>query len=156
MRASPPSRAWTPIDRVGVVGARLGGGGADIGADALLFRVFERVVDMDADRTIVFSLSAEGTTSSCEHFFPSTVHEEGVFSATNTNADIDGLDNPSQWTLNFSNRFATSYLSKFIRSMERQIVTMRLSKDLPLILHFPLGGESESYVCFVLAAKMED
>lgn len=128
----------------------------DMGADGLHFRVYEKVVNDGEERTIVFCLSAEGTTSSCQHFFPSTVHEEGVFCATNTNADIEGLDDPKLWKIQFSDKFATSYLSKFIRSMDRQVVTMRLSKDLPLILFFPLGGDANSYVCFILAAKTDD
>lgn len=57
----------------------------------------------------------------------------------------------------YSDSFSTTYLSHFLKfkSMERQIITVKLSKDQPLILNYPLGAD-RSYVCFVLAPKTEE
>ena len=51
--------------------------------------------------------------------------------------------------------FSAQYLSLFLKSMERSIITMKLSKDKPLIIHYPLGAEA-SHICFVLAPKTPD
>jgi DNA polymerase III sliding clamp (beta) subunit (PCNA family) len=52
----------------------------------------------------------------------------------------------------FKDSFSAKYLLDFLKSMERQVVTLRLSEDKPLILNYSLGAE-ESYVSFVLAPK---
>ena len=49
-------------------------------------------------------------------------------------------------------QFSASYLNLFLKSMERQIITMKLSQDRPLLVHYPLGAD-KSYICFVLAPK---
>jgi hypothetical protein len=52
----------------------------------------------------------------------------------------------------YSDTFSASYLNLFLKSMERQIITMKLSQDRPLLVHYPLGAD-KSYICFVLAPK---
>lgn len=63
--------------------------------------------------------------------------------APDCNEDVDIVYNDS---------FSAQYLNFFLKSMERQIITMKLSQDKPLILHYPLGAD-KSYICFVLAPK---
>ena len=55
----------------------------------------------------------------------------------------------------YEERYSAQYLNFFLKSMERQIITMKLSADQPLIIHYPLGAD-RSYICFVLAPKAED
>lgn len=127
----------------------------DLNAEDLSFRVYSMV---DGD-TVVFCLSAEGTTSHIEHYFPSTQGEGEIFSVTNAPCDIDTLSDTSKWTLDYEDAFALTYLSKFISTMERSAVTMRLSPgkpgepNLPLLVIFQLGGD-DSNVMYVLAPKV--
>ena len=48
--------------------------------------------------------------------------------------------------------FTAKYIASFVKSMERQIITMRLKAKIPLLLYYPLGSDS-SHITFVLAPK---
>ena len=65
-------------------------------------------------------------------------------------ADIDdnelhGMD------VKYKHRFSVSYMNKFLQA-ESQVISIRLSKDKPLILNYPLGVD-DSYVSFVLSPR---
>ena len=53
-----------------------------------------------------------------------------------------------------NSRYDVNFLSLFMKSMDRQSLTMRLSPDKPLLLEYCLGGGS-SYIRFVLAMKAD-
>ena len=128
----------------------------DLGSSAIQFKIYERKrVHEDDPQTIVFCLAVMGIASSTVHYFPSTVNEGGVFAATSNVGDVEGLDDTSKWTLAYSDMFAQEKLSLFVRAMERSVLTLRVSSDKPLVVLFPLGGD-DSYVCYILAAKIED
>ena len=55
----------------------------------------------------------------------------------------------------YGNDFSTDYLFKFVKSMERHAVTLRLAQTLPLVVEYPLGCETKNFLRFVLAAKKE-
>ena len=105
----------------------------------------------------VFTIGASGDAHQEHNFFSATVQENNevdesrvIRAATdatgppeNANGDLD---------LIYSDSFSTQYLNFFLKSMERQIITMKLSQNKPLILHYPLDAD-KSYICFVLAPK---
>jgi len=128
----------------------------DLGADKLEFKVYKKKAEDNG--SIVFCLRANGS-SETTHYFPSSASESGeegnVFSATNTSENVDDLEDRSKWEVAYSDTFGISYLTTFIRSMDRQVVTLRISPNQPLIVIFPLGGD-DSYVCYILAPKEED
>ena len=129
------------------------GSGSD---EKLEFRVYKRV---GAENTILFCLRSEGTSSTTEHYFPSTCDgdEDGAYSASTASAaeDVDGLDDPTKWVKAYNDVFSLNYLGHFIRSMDRQQVTLRISPDKPLLVLFNLGGDA-SEVCYILASKVDD
>ena len=104
----------------------------------------------DGKRNSILSISANGDAKLIHNFHSSTVQDETIIRAvTDTRtASIDVDDMTEQYRDTFSEK----YLGFFLKSMERQIITMKLSPDRPLLLHYPLGVEN-SYICFVLAPR---
>ena len=107
----------------------------------------------------VFTIGAHGDAHQEHSFFSATVQESGAENTRIIRAatDATGPDAPSDQRLvdKYHDSFSCQYLNFFLKSMERQIITMKLSQDKPLILHYPLGAE-KSYICFVLAPKTPD
>ena len=104
-----------------------------------------------------FSISSVGDASQEHRFNSATVTESGsetetcvIRAATDATGPetVDG----EEMDIKYTDSFSTQYLNFFLKSMERQIITMKLSQDKPLILHYPLGAD-RSYICFVLAPK---
>lgn len=106
-----------------------------------------------------FTIGSSGDARQAHNFHSATVSEGGergdtyvIRAATDSTApDGGGLDDSE---LVYSDMFSAQYLNFFLKSMERQIITMKLAKDKPLIVHYPLGAE-KSYICFVLAPKSD-
>jgi len=57
-------------------------------------------------------------------------------------------------TLAYSHKFSVSYMNKFLAA-ESQVISLRLSKNKPLILNYPLGV-GDSYVSFILSPRMAE
>lgn len=105
----------------------------------------------------VFGIDAKGDASVRHNFHSATRQEQtGTDSAFVIRAATDSTSTSavaeSSLSKVYSDAFSAVYLNHFLKSMERQIITMKLSPDKPLILHYPLGPEL-SYICFVLAPK---
>ena len=106
----------------------------------------------------IFSIGASGDAHQEHNFFSATVQEQGkkddqnrvIRAATDATGPAEAKDEKLE--VKYSDSFSTQYLNFFLKSMERQIITMKLSQDKPLILHYPLGAD-KSYICFVLAPK---
>lgn len=79
-----------------------------------------------------FTISSQGDAAQAHNFHSATVTDEGesnkacvIRAATDSTApDINMTDMIEQ----YSDSFSTSYLNYFLKSMERQIITMKLSK----------------------------
>lgn len=56
----------------------------------------------------------------------------------------------------YSARFSIEYLIVFTKNMERHSLTLRVSKKIPLILDYPLGGGETNWIRFVLAPRVDD
>ena len=55
----------------------------------------------------------------------------------------------------YNESFSTTFMNYFLKSMERQMITLKLSNDKPLVLTYPLGADS-SIVSFILAPKTDN
>ena len=116
-------------------------------------------VDSEDILHTVFSVSANGDCKQEHDFFSATVREEGdseciIRAAMDSSTPVNKLET-SNMICSYCDAFATNYLNLFLKSMERQIITMKMSKDQPLVLNYPLGAEN-SYIKFVLAPKTDD
>lgn len=104
------------------------------------------------------SISAQGEATIRHNFYSNMVHEEtqntNVMRAMVDSTSPDGSEEENM-VVKYKERYSAQYLNFFLKSMERQIITMKLSADQPLIIHYPLGAD-KSYICFVLAPKAED
>tara|TARA_Y100000748_G_scaffold289750_1_gene275832 strand:- start:1348 stop:2283 length:936 start_codon:yes stop_codon:yes gene_type:complete len=127
---------------------------SEVEAEVLTFTVYRHTKDA---RTICFHLSAKGVVSQSHHYFPSKADDRGIFASDTGVMDMD--QGPQQqthlWKLVYTDQFSLKWLSKFIKSMERNDFTMRISPGLPLVVLYKLGGD-DSHVCYVLAAKTPD
>ena len=106
----------------------------------------------------VLSISARGDATLKHEFFSATVQEEGDGDSCIIRAATDSTSSEmdrNRLVEMYSDAFSAQYMTFFLKSMERQMITMKLSKDKPLIMHYPLGAEA-SYICFVLAPKTVD
>ena len=105
-----------------------------------------------------FTISSHGDATQSHNFHSATVTESGetencvIRAATDSTSPDSGQKNSE---VVYSDSFSAQYLNFFLKSMERQIITMKLSQDKPLIVHYPLGAD-KSYICFVLAPKTAD
>ena len=104
-----------------------------------------------------FEIVAEGDATYKQVFYSSTREEEGgvIRAVTDTNISSSSLAKQREtWTEVYRDTFSTQYLTNFLKSMDRQKITLKVAPDQPLLLHYPLGAE-DSYICFVLAPKAD-
>ena len=123
-------------------------------ASHIEFSVKEPSEDAASVCRTTFSIASRGDAVQ-EHRFNSATVTEGnndndtcVIRAATDSTGPETVDG-EEMLIKYSDSFSTQYLNYFLKSMERQIITMKLSQDKPLILHYPLGAD-RSYICFVL------
>jgi hypothetical protein len=118
-------------------------------------KVFEP--DEEHPNRSCISILSQGDATIQHNFYSNMVHEStqntNIMRAVTDATSPDGCDENLKEVYNES--YSAQYLNYFLKSMERQIITMKLSPGQPLILHYPLGAD-RSYICFVLAPKAED
>lgn len=105
-----------------------------------------------------FTISSRGDATQAHNFHSATVTEGDPSESYVIRAATDATapDSTSEGTtIVYKDAFSAQYLNFFLKSMERQIITMKLSQDKPLIVHYPLGAD-KSYICFVLAPKTSE
>lgn len=103
-----------------------------------------------------FVIGSRGDATQAHSFHSATVAEGDdqdtyVIRAATDSTAPDAKEDAATRVV-YNDAFSAQYLSFFLKSMERQIITMKLSQDKPLIVHYPLGAD-KSYICFVLAPK---
>lgn len=128
-------------------------------ANQLDFSVSEPAKKTDGVSRTTFTIGSRGDATQA-HNFHSATEAYGdasdtyvIRAATDTTAPE--ASNSSDTVVVYQDAFSVQYLTLFLKNMERQIITMRLSQDKPLIVHYPLGAD-KSYICFVLAPKTND
>lgn len=118
----------------------------------------ERTLGTNTTHTM-FSIASNGNAQQrqCFHSLVETTHTSSETCVIRAATDSSGppSSNTTCMIEKYVDCFSPQYLTHFLKSMERQIMTMRLSKDKPLVVNYPLGAD-ESFICFVLAPKHED
>jgi hypothetical protein len=123
-------------------------------AQQLIFVVKEPPTKTNGVLRTTFTITSQGDATQSHHFHSSTVAENDkdetyvIRAATDATAPDEVVNTNTV----YKDAFSAQYLNFFLKSMERQIITMKLSQDKPLIVHYPLGAD-KSYICFVLAPK---
>ena len=105
-------------------------------------------------RHTILSIISEGNAEQHHMFHSVTDTNDGNACVIRTDQNEISATYDSPLVKKYEEVFSASYLNDFLKSMERHIITMKLSPKKPLILTYPLGGD-ESYVCFVLAPRAE-
>jgi hypothetical protein len=78
-----------------------------------------------------------------------------VITTTDT-LDDDKDSDDSDLVLVLDQKFSTHYLHTFLKSMDHQSITLRMSQDKPLVVIYQLdGGENIGYCNFILAPTLE-
>jgi hypothetical protein len=129
----------------------------DLHGQEVLFRVqrprMERGVDWK--KHTILTIESEGTTVKIrERFHSITDMRDGSTSVIRTEHEEEVpryCDEDMEEC--FQECFGAQYLSWFLKNLDRHTLTMRLSRNKPLVLTYPLGSDDESYVCLVLAAR---
>ena len=125
-------------------------------SNQLEFTVKEPIDRNNGVSRTTFMIGSKGDATQAHSFHSATVAEGDdqdtyvIRAATDSTAPDGASDGSTQ--IVYSDAFSAQYLSFWLKSMERQIITMKLSQDKPLIVHYPLGAD-KSYICFVLAPK---
>jgi hypothetical protein len=53
--------------------------------------------------------------------------------------------------------FSTKYLNLFLKSMERQIITLKMSPKKPLVIIYPLAADDDvGYCTFIVAPGIKE
>ena len=124
-------------------------------SNQLDFSVKEPLEKLEGVSRTTFTVASHGDATQSHSFHSATVaHGDAddsyvIRAATDSTApEIEATGE----TVVYKDAFSVQYLNFFLKSMERQIITMKLSQDKPLIVHYPLGAD-KSYICFVLAPK---
>lgn len=115
------------------------------------------VLETEKEESSQISISAKGDATITHNFFSSIVHDSANDTCT-IKAMTESSAPESELTslrLKYKESYSVKFLNYFLKSMERTLITMKLSENKPLILHYPLGAE-KSFICFVLAPHVEE
>lgn len=128
----------------------------DLKSDKVEFSVhMPEIEDVDKLRSR-FTITSFGEAKQEQSFNSSTTREKNteanVIRAVTDSASPDATD--SVFNCMYRDNFSAEFLGLFLKSMDHQLLTMKLSRGQPLILNYPLGPE-KSYICFVLAPKLD-
>jgi len=131
-----------------------------LNAKHLTFKVYEPPDEDTDDKTrksLLTIESRDGDSRYKQSFHSATIREENQDTCT-IRAALDSTDpdkSHASWKLKFDEDFSTQYMNHFLKSMDRQVITMKLTKDRPFIMNYQLSADG-CYVCFVLAPKTRD
>lgn len=117
--------------------------------------IVEEPSDATPYKYTILTIVTDGNAKQKHQFHSITEKKGGGTCVIRT--EEGGIDLPehTKFETKYSETFSAQYLNHFLKSMERQIITMRLSKTKPLILNYPLGSD-KSYICFVLAPRANE
>lgn len=106
---------------------------------------------------MILTISAEGTTVKQEHVFHSkrVWREDGSSVIQTEHETAVSPSKDCEFEVCFEECYSAQYLSLFLKNLDRHALTMRLQKNKPLILTFPLGGRDGSFVSLVLAPRSD-
>ena len=134
----------------------------ELGAETVLFEVSEASRNTDegdggqVETALFVTIEAQGTDVAIRRKFISMDVMESkdgqasvVKETCNDKKECDFANSVKKC----SESFSTEYLNMCLRSMEKNVLNIRLSTDKPLVVNYPLDMDG-SLVCLVIAAKV--
>ena len=109
-------------------------------------------------RQTVLTILTDGNAEQRHRFLSLTDTKDGAACVIRTEQHdelIDADAESASLKMMYEETFLAQYMAYFLKSMERHVITMRLSPAKPLILNYPLGADA-SYICFVLEPRTKE
>lgn len=103
-------------------------------------------------RHLVLTISSTGCCTQ-EHTFYSYLEDRGDNCVAGKCDAMANLPDTADLDTTFDEVYGARQLSDFLRSIDRQTVTLRLKQEKPLILHHKFGKE-DSFVCLIVAPQV--
>lgn len=134
-----------------------------VNASNIKFQIYEGMDDGKNNRITKVCVSLDGgpgTANVTETFRSITKwnkQQDGGQTVITTSDMLDDEQDTDDSTLNLvlDQKFATNYLHMFLKSMDHQSITLRMSTDKPLVVIYQLdGGENVGYCNFILAPSL--
>ena len=135
-----------------------------INAQNIEFKIFELVDDATDQKITKVCISYDGGPNIpklTKNFLSKTKwnrqsNGQTVITSSDFSEDQE-IEDETQMKLVLYEKFTTKYLNLFLKSMDRQTITLRMSPDRPLVIVYPLnGGEDIGYCNFILAPTVKD
>lgn len=99
----------------------------------------------------ILVLSSNGNCDQ-EHTFYSMTNARDDDSLVGTCVSIERPPHDDELEVMYEERFGAKHIADFLKSIEKNTLTLRLSREQPLIINHKFGSES-SYVCLVVAPQ---
>lgn len=138
---------------------------SSVNAQNIVFQIYECVDESNETKTtkVCVSLDSGPDTPTLMETFRSVTkwdHQNAnqtVITSSDTTSDDKDVEDDSQMKLVLDEKFPTKYLHLFLKSMDRQTITLRMSPDRPLAIIYQLdGGENIGYCTFILAPTLKE
>jgi len=101
----------------------------------------------------MLAVSGDGGNAKFKRFMTSAVQVDDSKSGS-TMKTVDASERANLSEVHMS-EYSLDYMTKITKNMEDQTLTIKMGKDLPLLIHYGLGVE-DSYVRFVIAPRQDD
>ena len=106
-------------------------------------------------QTILLEVSGKGDAAFTRLFVSSVVNTEGG-NDSHAMKDVEaGQIDPKSMHVVSAQNYKLEYMIDFLKNMDQQMLTMKMGKELPILLHYDLGVEG-SFVRFVMAPNVDD
>ena len=131
--------------------------------ETLTFKVRQPIKGTDANdpkrakkdrRHMMLTISSTGACTQ-EHTFYSYVEDCGDSCVSGKCDSVAVVPNEDDLETTYEEIFGARHLADFLRSIDRNTVTLKLKKENPLVIHHKFGSQ-DSYVCLVMAPQISD
>ena len=126
-------------------------------AKHITLKVFEPKDSDPTQKNTMFTIESDDGDSRYKQSFYSSTIKDSVEDTCIIKAQPDQGKHSSKidWVCKFDEDYSTSYMSNFLKSMDRQVITIQLTESNPFIMHYSLSTDG-CYLRFVLAPKNRD
>jgi hypothetical protein len=137
----------------------------NINALNINFKIYEGVDEKNETKTtkVCISLDADDNHPTTSHTFRSVTkwdRQNSIQTVIKTNEsteDEEDMNNDETLSLVLDENFSTKYLNLFLKSMERQIITLKMSPKKPLVIIYPLAADDDvGYCTFIVAPGIKE
>lgn len=145
----------------------------ELHGEDVLFKIEQPKKGRGGKKHTILTLEAQGTTVELKETFHSITDErkDGTVICTDHEErrdDLEGGGGGGRWgeeeegereeiekDVIYKDSFGASYISSYLKHLDKHTLTIRLSEGKPLVLSFPLGSDhTKNYICLVLAPKV--